>query len=43
MRRACMAAAHTASFYKPKKGNYRSRTDVRIGKPVKRKYRKWMA
>jgi hypothetical protein len=43
MRRACTAAAHTASFCRPKKGKYRRRTDLRIDKPVKGKYRKWMA
>jgi hypothetical protein len=40
MRRATMAASHLASFYRPKKGKYRRRTDVPIAKPVKGKYRK---
>jgi hypothetical protein len=40
MRRARMAASDLSTFYRPKKGKYRHRTDVRIGKPVKGKYRK---
>jgi len=43
MRRATMAAADRSNFYRPKKGKYRRRTDVRIGKPVKGKHKKWMA
>jgi len=43
MRRATMAAADRSTFYRPKKGKYRRRTDVRIGKPVKGKHKKWMA
>jgi len=43
MRRATMAASDRSTFYRPKKGKYRRRTDVRIGKPIKGKYRKWMA
>jgi hypothetical protein len=31
MRRANMAAADNAWFYKPKRGRYRHRTDVRFG------------
>jgi hypothetical protein len=42
MRRANMSAADGAWHYRPKKGKYRRRTDVRIGKPVKGKHRKWM-
>jgi hypothetical protein len=40
MRRARMAASDLSNFYRLKKGKYRRRTDVRIGKPVKGKYRK---
>jgi len=40
MRRACMSAAATASFYRPKKGKYRHRTPVRVTKAVKGRYRK---
>lgn len=43
MRRATMAASDHSVFYRPKKGRYRRRTDVRIGKPIKGKYRKGMA
>jgi hypothetical protein len=37
MRRATMAASHLASFYRPKKGEYRRRTPVPVVKPVKGK------
>ena len=43
MRRASMAAADAANFYRPKKGKRRRRTDVPATKPVKGKYRKWTA
>jgi hypothetical protein len=32
-----MAASHLASFYRPKKGEYRRRTPVPVVKPVKGK------
>jgi hypothetical protein len=41
MRRTTMAASDTACFHRPKKGKYRRRSDVRIGKPVKGQYRKY--
>jgi hypothetical protein len=42
MKRANMAAADAAWFYKPKRGHYRCRSDVRFGtKQIKGKYRKW--
>jgi hypothetical protein len=43
MRRARTATSDLSTFYRPKKGKYRRRTDVRIGKPVKGKHKKWMA
>jgi hypothetical protein len=39
MKRAMMSPADTAWYYRLKKGKYRRRTDVPIGKPVKGKRR----
>jgi hypothetical protein len=37
-----MSPAYAAWFYKPKRGRYRRRTDVRFGaKAMKGKYRPW--
>jgi hypothetical protein len=40
MKRAMMSPADTAWYYRHKKGQYRRRTDVPIGKPVKGKRRR---
>jgi hypothetical protein len=40
MRRATMAASDLSTFYRPRKGKYRRRTDVPIAKSLKGKYRK---
>jgi hypothetical protein len=40
MKKAVMTPSDEAWYYRHKKGKYRRRTDVRIGKPVKGKRRK---
>ena len=40
MRKAVMSAPDEAWYYRPKRGKYRRRTDVRIGKPLKGKRRR---
>jgi hypothetical protein len=40
MKRAMMSLADGAWYYRPKRGKYRRRTDVPIGKPVKGKRRR---
>jgi hypothetical protein len=40
MRKALMSAPDEAWYYRHKKGKYRRRTDVRIGKPLKGKRRR---
>jgi hypothetical protein len=37
MRKALMSAPDEAWYYRPKRGKYRRRTNVRIGKPRKGK------